>query len=209
MRTQGLHWPVIVREDLWTEKCWLNALFSLPCTKHHSISHLNTQQSETRGLRVFYGLPLLLNSALKREFSWPPVSAFPIVTIPQFLSKPSAKSAIICHIPWCFLWPGFWGSPETVPGQTCQPSPLWRPLPHIPASNGLFVLARVPLKKERFAHSPGPDFHPLLSPHPPSWVESWILCFMKHNSFQQAFQSCFCHLKVLLFRLCGLVNAAL
>lgn len=137
------------------------------------------------------------------------MSASPIVTIPQFLSKPSAKPAIICHIPWCFLWPGFWGSPETVPGQACQPSPLWQPLPDTPASNGLFVLTRVPLKKERFAFSLGPDFYPFLSPHPPSWVESWILFFMKCSSSQQAFQSRFCHLKVLLFRLCGLVYVAL
>ena len=104
------------------------------------------------------------------------MSASPIVTIPQFLSKPSAKPAIICHIPWCFLWPGFLGSPETVPGQACQPSPLWRPLPHIPASNGLFVLTRVPLKKERFAFSLGPDFHPFLS-SPPSEL-GWVMNFV-------------------------------
>ena len=115
------------------------------------------------------------------------MSASPIVTIPQFLSKPSAKPAIICHIPWCFLWPGFLGSPETVPGQACQPSPLWRPLPHIPASNGLFVLTRVPLKKERFAFSLGPDFHPFLSPHPPSWVESWILFFYEVQFISASF----------------------
>lgn len=137
------------------------------------------------------------------------MSASPIVTIPQFLSKPSVKLAIICRIPRCFLWPGFLGSPETVPGQACQPSPLWRPLPRTPPSTGLFVLTKVPLKKEKFALSLGPDFHPFLSPHPACWIESWILFFMKYNLSQQAFQSRFCHLKVLLFRLYGLVYVAL
>lgn len=140
------------------------------------------------------------------------MSPSPTIPIPQLLSRTSAKAAIICHVPWCFLWPasaGSQGSPVTVPGQACQPSPLWRPLPHTTASNGLFVLTWFPLKVERFARSTASGFHPLPNPHPLSKIESWILFFMKCGSSQQPFQSCLCHLKVLLFRMCKLVYVGL
>ena len=71
------------RDDLWAERCGLNTPFSLPCTKHRSVSHLNTQRSQKPETPAcFMDSPCSWNWHYKENFLGPscllpPQSQFP------------------------------------------------------------------------------------------------------------------------------------